>query len=143
MYRKETLECFEDLSGMYVIPSIEHNQHIHEFMSNLRWNQDSNSQNYLFLNLSCKYSIYIRTVSYYYFERGFDVFDFLQKTKEGIWLYYYDTSNWLVFVRFWRKSTTTKNNFEINWPLDARIKLLVVFWSIWRHQKDILKLPDL
>ena len=30
----------------------------------------------------------------------FGVFDFLQKTNEGIRLYYYDTSSRLVFVRF-------------------------------------------
>ena len=30
----------------------------------------------------------------------FGVFDFLQKTNERIRLYYYDTSSWLVLVRF-------------------------------------------
>ena len=30
----------------------------------------------------------------------FGVIDFLQKTNERIRLYYYDTSGWLVFVRF-------------------------------------------
>ena len=44
----------------------------------------------------------------------FGFVDFLQKTNEQIRLYYYDTSGRLVFVPFWRKSTTQKNHLEIN-----------------------------
>ena len=43
----------------------------------------------------------------------FGVFDFLQKTNEGIRLYYYDTSSRLVFVRFLEEIVDTKNHFEI------------------------------
>ena len=65
----------------------------------------------------------------------FGVFDFLQKTNEnksiwsfepwkmnkGIQLYYYDTSNRLVFVRFLEEIEDTKNPFQnyltfTNWP---------------------------
>ena len=43
---------------------------------------------------------------------------FLQKTNKQILLYYYETSGWLVFLRFfWRKLKTPKGHFEINWPL--------------------------
>ena len=51
------------------------------------------------------------------FKMVFGVIDFLQKMNKRIPLYYYDTSARLVLVRFWRKSTTPKNHFEINWPL--------------------------
>ena len=50
----------------------------------------------------------------------FGVFDFLQKTNEGIQLYYYDTSNRLVFVHFFEENEDTKKHFEIIWPLDLR-----------------------
>ena len=40
-----------------------------------------------------------------------------KKMNEQIWLYYYDTSGRLVFVRFLRKLTTPRNHFEIDWPL--------------------------
>ena len=38
----------------------------------------------------------------------FGVIDFLQKTNEGIRLYYYNTSSRLVFVRFLEESTFSK-----------------------------------
>ena len=41
----------------------------------------------------------------------------LQKTNERIWLYYYDTSSRLVFVRFLEEIEDTKKYFEIIWPL--------------------------
>ena len=34
-------------------------------------------------------------------------------------LLYYDTSGWLVFIH-WRKSTTPKKHFGINWSLEAQ-----------------------
>ena len=57
--------------------------------------------------------------------------DFLQKTNQRIRLYCYDSSGPLVFVRFWRKLTTQKNHFEINWPLAGTLnwKLFV----LWKH----------
>ena len=42
----------------------------------------------------------------------FGVFDFLQKTNEGIRLYYYDTSSRLVFVRFLEEIEDTKKPFR-------------------------------
>ena len=51
----------------------------------------------------------IRSVN---FERDFDVFDFLQKTNEGIRLDYYDTSNPFVFVRFLEEIEDTKKNIS-------------------------------
>ena len=42
----------------------------------------------------------------------FGVFDFLQKTNEGIRLYYYDTSSRLVFVRFLEETEDTKKPFR-------------------------------
>ena len=40
-----------------------------------------------------------------------------KRKNERIWLYYYDTQVDLFSFVFWRKSTTPKNHFEINWPL--------------------------
>ena len=34
----------------------------------------------------------------------------LPKNQQKIWLYYYDTSSWFVFIHF-------LGHFEINWPL--------------------------
>ena len=43
---------------------------------------------------------------------------FHQKTIEGILLYYYETSGWLVSVRFLEEiEDTKKRHFEIIWPL--------------------------
>ena len=42
---------------------------------------------------------------------------FFKNTNEWILLYYYDTSGWLVFVRFLEEIDDHKNHFEINWPL--------------------------
>ena len=42
----------------------------------------------------------------------FGVFDFLQKTNEGIRLYYYDTSSRLVYVRFLEETEDTKKPFR-------------------------------
>ena len=59
--------------------------------------------------LLCKLSNVLKVR--YIFERVFDVFDFLQKTNEGIRLYYYDTSSRLVFVRFLEETEDTKKPF--------------------------------
>ena len=42
----------------------------------------------------------------------FDVFNFYQKTKHIIRLYYYDTSGQLVFVCFLREIEDTKKTFQ-------------------------------
>ena len=54
---------------------------------------------------------------------------FLQTTNERILLYYYETSGWLVFVRFWRKLKTPKRHFEINWPLIVKNFTCDSIWS--------------
>jgi ADP-dependent phosphofructokinase/glucokinase len=41
--------------------------------------------------------------------------------NEKIWLYYYNTSIWIVFVRFLGELKTPKRHFEINWPLKRGI----------------------
>ena len=46
------------------------------------------------------------------FKRVFDIFDFLQKTNEGIRFYYYDTSSRLVFIRFLEEIEDTKKPFR-------------------------------
>ena len=52
------------------------------------------------------------------FEMISGVIDFLQKMNEQIQLYYYDTSGWLVFVRFLEENRRPqKTIIEINWPL--------------------------
>ena len=57
-----------------------------------------------------------------------------KKTNERILLYYYETSGWLVFIRFWRKSKTPKRHFEINWPLVMSKKVgdFIKFCSLLR-----------
>ena len=49
----------------------------------------------------------------------FEVIDFLQTANKRIWLYYYDTSGQLVFVRFLEEIDDTKKPFRNNWPLRA------------------------
>ena len=77
----------------------------------------------------------------------FCVFNFFQKTNEN-------KSTWGVivvklnsFLRFLEEFTAWQFAFEFYWPLEARVEILTnisfVFWSIWRHQKDISKLTDL
>ena len=50
------------------------------------------------------------------------------------------------FARFLVQVKLAKSPFEINWPLEARAeittKISLVFWSIWRHQKDISKATE-
>ena len=41
---------------------------------------------------------------------------FLQKTNNKIWLYYYGTLNQKIFVRFLGELKTPKRHLEINWP---------------------------
>ena len=48
---------------------------------------------------------------------AFGVSDFFLKMNEWIRFYYYDTSSWLVFVRFLEELKTPERHFEINWPL--------------------------
>ena len=65
------------------------------------------------------------------FESVFDVFDFLQKTNEGIRLCYYDTSSRLVFVRFLEEIEDTKEPFRnymtfIEAKLSDQLPLIIV-----------------
>ena len=50
---------------------------------------------------------------------------FLQKMNERVLLYYYETSDWLVFVHLWRKLKTPKGHFEINWTLKLHTYVLM------------------
>ena len=61
---------------------------------------------------------YFRSIN---FERVFDVFDFLQKTNKGIQLYYYDTSNRHVFVRFLEETEDTKKPFRNYLTFNAQV----------------------
>ena len=58
----------------------------------------------------------------------YGVIDFLQKTNEWI-RFYYLVCDVLLFV-FWRKSTTSKNLFEINWPLRPPSKKYISLFVI-------------
>ena len=51
------------------------------------------------------------------------------KTNKKFDLQYYDTSGWLVFVRFLEELKTTKSPFEINWPL-VLVLLDLILWCI-------------
>ena len=42
---------------------------------------------------------------------------FSQKTNKKIWLYYYGTSSWIIFIRFLGELKAPKRHFKINWPL--------------------------
>ena len=46
---------------------------------------------------------------------AFPSWHFLQKTNKWILLYYYETSGWLVFVRFFEEIEDTKKTFR-NYP---------------------------
>ena len=65
----------------------------------------------------CNHLNYFATIGQLISKWFFGVIDFLQKTNERIRLYHYDTSDRLVFVRFWGEIDDPKNHFEINWPL--------------------------
>ena len=73
----------------------------------------------------------------------FGFIDFLQKTNEQIRLHYYDTSGWLVFLRFLDEIEDTKKHFEINWPLLIqkyffvlqRISLARALYAVLNDQK--------
>ena len=60
------------------------------------------------------------------FERCFDVSNFLQKMNKGIWLYYYDTSNWFVFVRFFKEIKDTKKSFQIYLTFATRTSKVII-----------------
>ena len=53
---------------------------------------------------------------------------FFKKTNEWIQLYYYDTTDRLVFVRFLEETEDMpKRYFEINWPLEQTPRLVNIF----------------
>ena len=52
---------------------------------------------------------YYRSIN---FKRTFFYLQFFQKMNKTIWLYYYDTSGRIVFVRFLEKFEDTKKTFR-------------------------------
>ena len=67
---------------------------------------------------------------------------FLQKTNERILLYYYETSDWLVFVRVLEETSTWKNYFEIIWPLvtvKSTVEILQNFVAFSEYMNFIKK----
>ena len=50
----------------------------------------------------------------------FEVSSTIQKTNEQIWLYYYGTSSWIVFVHSFEELKTPKRHMEINCVLSFR-----------------------
>ena len=61
----------------------------------------------------------------------------LPKTNKKFDLQYYDTSGWLVFVRFLEELKTPKSPFEINWPL-----VLVLRHRLWILFCDVFQWPS-